>query len=144
MYRYKNLYKIWLRKLYSLNFHLVLVVTRYTEKFKSFEKGYKIIFTTFWNRIRFHSLLWVMQQKIVTKFKLRFSRVFRALKYCPSSTVHFPLTEHPFLNICFLTGTSYSNLDYVYPSSTLGNKMIGLFWRQHFYSIYFGIKNQLN
>ena len=40
-----------------VKFLFIVVVTRYVEKFKCFEKGYKIIFTTFWNRMYFHSLL---------------------------------------------------------------------------------------
>ena len=36
---------------------LVLVVTSYTEKFKGFKKGYKIIFATFKNTTQFFSLL---------------------------------------------------------------------------------------
>ena len=68
-----------LHELYSLTsivkFLLILVMTSYMENFKGFRKGYKITFTIFQNTAHFYSLLWVMCQKIVTEFELRFSKV---------------------------------------------------------------------
>ena len=72
--------KIRTQRLYSLrsivNF---LVVTSYMEKFKSFKKGCKIILKLF-KIAHFHLLFWIMRQKTVRKFELRFSGVYRALK----------------------------------------------------------------
>lgn len=58
-----------------------LVVTSYTEKFQDFKKRYVIIFETFQNTAYFQTLLWIMQQKIVTKFELRFWRVYRTFQF---------------------------------------------------------------
>ena len=72
-----------------------------TEKFEGYEKGCKIFLQIFEAQYIFTRYYESCNKIFLTKFKLRFSRVFRALKYCPASTVHFPLTEHPFLSIFF-------------------------------------------
>lgn len=148
VYIYKHLYRIWLRKLHSLkwivHFHLVLMATRQQKNSKAMKRGVKY-FYKFLKQNTFSLAIRVMQQNFFDKIQTSIFKGVQSPQILSSLNCAISLNWAPvFKHIFFRTSTSHLNLDYVYPSPTLPNKMIHVYRRHNVFFIYFGIITQLN
>ena len=135
MHIYKHLYRIWLRKLHSLkwivHFHLVLMVTRQQKNSKAMKRGVKY-FYKFLKQNTFSLAIRVMQQNFFDKIQTSIFKGVQSPQILSSLNCAISLNWAPvFKHIFFRTSTSHLNLDYVYPSPTLPNKMIHVYRRHN-------------